>query len=1206
VIVDAADSRPQFNKSVLHLALDSALESPAKIHLNNMQTGFIVLHGNRSEDLMSTTIAWLQKNPLDALEEENFLVQSSGMAEWAKMEVAHHAGVCAALNAELPARFLWRTYRQVLGPESVPRESALDKLPMTWRLMRVLPQLLDQAAFTPVARYLWPSQLHSDAPEASRLLQLCSQLADLFDQYQNYRADWLRLWTAGKDEVTDPQGRHQPLAPEHCWQPVLWRCVLDSLSPEQRRATRAELHLQAIAKLGSAEPLAGRLPRRVVAFGMSQLSAYTLEALAALAQHSQVILAVPNPCRFYWGDIMEGRELFRAVHRRHQARGGLALSSVDFDEMHLHANPLLAAWGRQGRDFVRQLDAFDDAVAARQAFPTLKLDLFDEQTEQASTPMLGRIQMRIRDMEPLSARHDTAPLGADDQSVVFHVAHSAVRELEVLHDQLLDLLAQPDLNPRDIVVMVPDVQSLAPAIRAVFGQYPRHDKRFIPFGIADLSAKSSSPIIMAVEWLLTFPANRCGLSELVDLLEVPAVARCLGIDEEKLPQLVQWMTGSGIRWGLHAEHRQTLDLGECGAQNSAQFGLQRMLLGYCTGSLDNATAPDGWSGIEPYTEIGGLDADLAGALAHLLSTLDQWWKFTKSQWSPAHWTEHGQWLLAAMFKGLDEADQQALSALTDALHHWKRSCEQAGFDQELPLSGLRHGWMTALQLPALDKRFRAGGVTFCTLMPMRAIPFKVVCLLGMNDSDYPRRTPRNDFDLMGQPGMFRPGDRARQQDDRQLMLEALLSARDVLYVSWTGFSIRDNSEQPPSVLVSQLRDYISAAWGASALDQRTVFHPLQPFSRRYFEADSALKTYASEWRSAHEAPPNTPASDARSVPVPLEASTSIDLDRLVRFFRNPVKAFFRDRLGVVFANPQEEAADTEAFELDGLENHQVMQALLEKWPAPPQSGDLYIRITADLDRLQRSGALPMRGLGELKRSELHTSLTGMFLTWTELGVEFPLAAQRVAVEHAQGALLVRDWIDGVFQNPAGERCWLSLEAGKLINASGKQPQPRPEKLLGAWLKSLLLACCGHQVQGRLIGTDGQLVIRPMDPQVAAMNLETLLGVWQMGQQEALPLPLKTALTLAAAPTQDGKAVPDSKAEAAYEGSGDAMSDRMAEVRDMCLARVYPDFEALCEAQTSSGQGLLDLAPMVYGPLLQWVTECVTAHEHPTAHPGREH
>jgi exodeoxyribonuclease V gamma subunit len=133
---------------------------------------------------------------------------------------------------------------------------------------------------------------------------------------------------------------------------------------------------------------------------------------------------------------------------------------------------------------------------------------------------------------------------------------------------------------------------------------------------------------------------------------------------------------------------------------------------------------------------------------------------------------------------------------------------------------------------------------------MRAIPFKAVCLLGMNDGDYPRRSPRADFDLMGLPGMSRPGDRSRRDDDRQLMLEALLSARQVLYVSWSGRSVRDNSEQPPSVLVSQLRDEIDLLWGKGTAEGLTTVHPLQPFSRAYFEAGSGLQTYAKEWRAA--------------------------------------------------------------------------------------------------------------------------------------------------------------------------------------------------------------------------------------------------------------------------------------------------------------------------------------------------------------------
>ncbi len=1156
--------------------------------------GFIVLHGNRSEVLMDTLVAWLGRHPLGPLEDEVVLVQSSGMAEWVKMELARQTGVCSSTRVELPGRFVWRAYRQVLGAGSVPRESPLDKLPLAWRLMKVLPGLVTQPVFAPLAGYLGSGEPDDGGAHASRLLQLTSQLSDLLDQYQNYRGDWLQDWSDGQDAITDPRGQAQPLAPDQLWQPALWRAVLDTLTLEQQGATRSELHRSAVQRLGEQAPLPGSLPRRVVAFGMSHLPSSTMEMLAALAPHCQVILAVPNPCRFYWGDIMQGRDLFKAVNRRQRPRDPNAASAAPFEDMHLHAHPLLAAWGRQGRDFVRQLDVFDDAVATAQAFPALKIDLFDEEVEHAQTPLLTRVQQRIRDLEPLSVRHDDAPLAAGDRSIVFHVAHSAVRELEVLHDQLLDLLAEPGLQPRDIVVMVPDVQLVGAAIRAVFGQYPRHDKRYIPFDIADLSAKSSSPIITALQWLLQ-PSGRFGLSELIDLLEVPAVAQRFGIDEDKLPQLVQWMSGAGMRWGLHARQREQIGLAECGEQNSAWFGLQRMLLGYCAGALDGAA---GWDGIEPYTEVGGLDAGLAGGLAHLLRTLDRWWLVSRKSCTPRQWFEHANELLEALFGRVDEADGQVLGALKDALSSWLRACELAGFDAEVDLVALRHGWMGALQLPSLDQRFRSGGVTFCTLMPMRAIPFEVVCLLGMNDGDYPRRANRNDFDLMGQPGMFRPGDRARQHDDRQLMLEALLSSRRVLYVSWTGFSVRDNSEQPPSVLVAQLRDYVAAAWGEKAVAERTTAHPLQPFSRRYFEADTALTTHAREWRSVHEtiAQGASGAGSGVAAAAP-DAAVALDQERLVRFFRNPVKAFFRERLGVVYGNPEEEPGDTETFDMDGLENHQILAQQIRHWPDPTQAEGLPEVIAARLHALQRSGALPMKVLGDRKRTEIETTMTAMAHAWIALGHEFPSSSERIAVQHEHAAVLVRDWVDTVYQNGAGERTWVMLEASKLLSGQGARVKPRHDKLLAAWVRSLLVAVSGHSVQGRVVGQDGQLHIRPMERATATQTLDTLLSVWLQGQQAPLPLPLKTSLAFAHADAQETDALAQGKAQTAYEGGGDAMSDQLAEVRDMCLARVFPDFEALCEVQTPAGQGVLALSRQVHGLLLKWVEECVTAQPH---------
>ena len=232
------------------------------------------------------------------------------------------------------------------------------------------------------------------------------------------------------------------------------------------------------------------------------------------------------------------------------------------------------------------------------------------------------------------------------------------------------------------------------------------------------------------------------------------------------------MAGSGIRWGLSAEHRAGLGLGVCGDDNSALFGVQRMLIGYACGA--DPVDDDVSLGVSPYPEVGGLDAELAGSLAHLLQALIYWWQTCTQSATPAQWAERCRAMLAALFKPRDDNDRNALAALDQALNDWVRSCGEAGFAEAVPLAVARSAWLEALKAPLLEQRFRAGGVTFCTLMPMRAIPFKAVCLLGMNDGDYPRRSPRADFDLIGLPGMTRPGDRSRRDDDRQLMLEALL------------------------------------------------------------------------------------------------------------------------------------------------------------------------------------------------------------------------------------------------------------------------------------------------------------------------------------------------------------------------------------------------------------------------------------------------
>lgn len=1114
--------------------------------------GLLILHGNQMELLRSAVFDWLRNHPLGPLEEEVFLVQSNGVAEWLKIALAEELGVCAATRVALPARFMWEAYRGMLGRERVPTRAPFDKDPLTWRLMRLLPTLLQQDGYEPLARFL------ADG-DAERRLQLAERVADLYDQYQVYRADWLQDWAEGRDVLRRAVGEPLPLAPEQRWQACLWRAIHESLPPEQRWSGRATIHAQFLSAVEQDFPPASRLPRRVVLFGMSTLPYQTLQAIAALARHTQVLFAVPNPCRFYWGDIIEGRELLKAARRRQPLRDGADLGAIPIEELHAHSHPLLASWGRQGRDFVRMLDEFDNQLGEEEGDNAhMRVDLF---ADDDGATLLAQAQAAVRDLVPLSEHPHVPPL-PDDRSIEFHVTHSVQREVEVLHDQLLSWFADdPTLRPRDVVVMVPDIDAFSPAIHAVFDQHRRTDPRHIPFEIGDVRDRSVNPLLVSLEWLLRLPQQRCRQSEVRDLLDVPAVAQRFGLSDEDLPILGRWIEGAGVRWGLDREHRAGLGLGMAGEQNAWIFGVRRMLLGYASG------AGASFGEIEPYAEVGGLDAALAGSLAQLVDCLLNWRAALNKPRRPAEWGEAAREMLSCFYAASDEADRLTLASLSEGLQCWLETVEAAGFDEPVPLAVLREAWLNELDQPTLNHQFVSGGVTFCTLMPMRAVPFRVVCLLGMNDGDFPRRARHSDFDLLALPGMARPGDRSRRDDDRYLMLEALLAARDKFYVSWVGRNVRDNSEQPPSVLVAQLRDYLAAGWDLD-LDERTTEHALQPFSRRYFQRGGLL-TYAGEWRSAHGA-----EEDATLDALPryeLEPDFVLKLGELASFLRQPARYFFRRRLGVVFADAVQVGEDEEPFALDALERFQIEDHLLDDSGEPEPIEEVRATLAERAGRLAREGVLPIGLVGRMWQEQLVSSLVPVRSEWLRLGARFPQAAPKLAVSFELDGVPLDDWIDRLRSSAEGQAAWLMQLSSRVLDRAGK---PRGDKLIGPWLRQLASSAAGSPVAGYLVARDAVVEMKPLEQEDSLAVLRDLARLWRANMDSPLPVACRTALAHLA------EGDPRTVYDGGFELSG--------EVEDLCLARLWPDFDALRAAC-----GWPELADELYGPLARWMDGALT-------------
>ncbi|MFM2475931.1 exodeoxyribonuclease V subunit gamma [Celerinatantimonas sp. MCCC 1A17872] len=979
---------------------------------------------------------------------EQVLVQSPGMAQWLKLELARQLRVSANIDFPLPASFIWQMFHVVL--DDVPEQSPFNKQAMAWRLMRILPEQRDDASFAPLFQYLTDNVEN----QARKLWQLCEKIADLFDQYLVYRPNWMSSWEAGDD--LELISKTQP------WQPKLWRLLVDdTVAKMDSPYHRGNLFSDFIERLTLGTPVSG-LPERVFIFGISALPPAYLKALQALAHHIDIHLFFGNPSREYWGDVR--------------------------DELALAGNPLLASMGKLGSDYLELLAETDKQE--------LDLELFIEPVGETILATLQRDILHLENpIDPMAWQDSQHKRLAkfEDNSVRFMSCHSARRELEVLHDSLLAMFeADPELTPRDVIVMAADINAYSSAIEAVFGSVD--EAHYIPYAISDRSARDESPLLQSFIELLALPTSRSSASGLLTLLEVPAIGRRFGIAPEKLPQLRQWVIESGVRWGLDKTDMQRWSNPDDSEQNSWLFGLKRMLLGYAMAS--DTLVKD----VLPYPESQGLSAELVGLLADFIDALITLRNALLENADYQLWQQRLLWIVDTFYE-FDEPelfDQQRLQQLIEQLYESAESCDyRADID-----AMIIHDYARAqLSNASGSQRFLAGPINFCTLLPMRAIPFKVVCLLGMNDADYPRNVPNVGFDLMAENPMQR-GDRSRREDDRYLFLEALLAAQQQLYISYVGRSVNDNSPLEPSVLVSELRDYLGQSFALESdlpldsdqsaerlLAHLTLEHPLQPFSPEYFRPGENYFSYHPRWLSAARAldgqfDKSHPVIEQKlTQPMPLDEPLSYQ--DLQQFVRAPSEWLYKRRLNIYYPNLEEQLVEAESFNLSGLARYQLDEQLL----GARLQDSAFDEVS---QRLKASGHLPHGEFGSLSVEK----------RWQSLDPLVGRLAQLPALSPSRWAVR----LEPLSVELPAIHGWLTSQSAEALVGFRPGKLRAQDKLL-AWL-DYLMACLSDAIptDNYLLGIDEAISFSPIEPSVAAEYLSQWLIALKIAWQEPFLFP----------------------------------------------------------------------------------------------------
>ncbi|HET6435468.1 MAG TPA: exodeoxyribonuclease V subunit gamma, partial [Xanthomonadaceae bacterium] len=947
---------------------------------------FRLYHSNALEVLAGLLAAEVARLPADGdwLRPDVVLVPQYSMRRWLQQALAGRLGICANLRFLTPGEFVDLALERNLGPAAEGERLAPEVL--RWHLLREF----DRHPPAGLAGFL-------DDRDPRKTWSLANALADIYEKYQAWRRDWLLRWERGA-EAGD-------------FEAELWRRVARGRA---HRARRLDAYLR---HFGAEGEVPAGLPPRLFVFACQNVSPDVLQVIASQARAGVQHFYLHTPARAYWGDL---------------ARWAADYVPADDDAfLGERPNPLLAAWGQAGRDFIAALGGGEAVRASFELVPF---------AEPPRDTLLGRLQADILDNRaPLEGNADDAwpraQVDRHDASLQFHACHTRLREVQVLHDQLRALLeapaepGRPALQPRDIAVLAPDIDLYAPHVEAVFGG-ALGTPRELPYTIADTSPLASAPVAEAFLRLLELPLRAPGLGDVIDLLAVPAIAARFGVDDAERGRLQDWLQAAGARWGLDAADRAQHDAASDDGAYTFEFALQRLLLGYATGAdADVAT-------VAPWPELEGQAAATLEALLRFLALLREARARLAAAQPPEAWQDTLTVLLDDAFAAeRDTPDEAVLRRLREAIAGFAEGAGQAGYDAPVAHAVVLEYLRAELAQADARAPFLSGGICFGRMVPMRLIPFRVICLLGMDEASFPARDARDPLNHIARAldsRERRVGDPSRRDADRYLFLQLLSSAGRTLYLSWCGMDPRDNTRREPSAVVSELLDaaaHYHAGEPALVREALVVRHALQPFAPAAFGAahegerlpdglavEPRRFSHDARWHlagAAHDAA----AAQAPPVFAPptlllprreQDESAVVGLDRLRRTLQRPHAVYLQEGLGLRL--PEEEPPLPEHEPLgppDALGNHALRHAVFRDWlarGARPEARALHARLLARA--LVAPGADGRAIVADTLEDIAHFAALALEAGFGAEGARMPVAV-------ALGRHVVRGALDGV-------------------------------------------------------------------------------------------------------------------------------------------------------------------------------------------------
>ena len=710
-------------------------------------------------------------------------------------------------------------------------------------------------------------------------MQFAVKMQQLFTDYLEFRPEMLKTWEEGI--FIQPDENIQ-------WQALLWRLTLNNYPDFASKVNDIYSFMPLLDNIESKQKLKKELPR-IFFYGVSNLTERSIKIIHKLSEIIDVHLF-----------------LFTAINENNLE------------------NNLIRYLGNPAKETLELLQS---------RFDKNDFEFIFHSKDNLNTN-LSLIQKYI-----MNELEDETPFKLqNDSSLTVNSCYTPIRELEALYHKLLRLSTEdPGVLPKDILVLIPNLEDYSPFIASVFNA--NNELYNFPYSIEKQSYSSTDSPAAVLNILLNFNENQFTSEQLAQLLENPYLSKVFGIDDQQ--KIRTFIKAANIRYGYKGSGNPDNET----YMVSFKYGLQRLIYGFALGEdIDYRSdsisfeAPDGLSVFPVGDFEGSSDVLTLSKFTAFVEAINLMLEKRKGDRSISEWLRYSrEYILDNLIYREDKDSSNEVNSNQTEDSVDMESVSEIKFLEKMLLEFENHVAPNEIKISfdifrilfdgfISDKvKIRSGlkgGITFAQYQSVQGLRYKFVAILGMNYDALPRNEQPPSFYVMNER---EKGDLSLKDADKYTFLQSIFSADKYLYLSYLGRNPKDNSHRPPSILAELLLNLFDKKTDKPRPENSFwIQHPLHSFSSKYNNPQfPSLKRFSMGTKKQENTFLN------QSIEEPSDSTRELSLEKLISFFKNPFKHYFNQVVNLYFDEGEIALPEYEPFELtDGLILHQVKNKLI--------------------------------------------------------------------------------------------------------------------------------------------------------------------------------------------------------------------------------------------------------------------------------------